>query len=375
MKYIYIIALSASVLFVKAQGNLAVHVSAEETIVFGDSRSSFNFANLQNLSSNSGMRGGLHYTFNDQFSAEATLGVTGSSRPNTWYTKIVPVEIIGHYNVLTLLNDDSPYKFNADFGVGSALVSARSNNYSTGGAAGNFAFTENANLGASLDIPFKNLGLLTFGYRHTFFINDYVDATIIEGSGNDQMARFFTAIRVNLGQSAKTKTLLAEAEEKAVVMQNDWDELTRSSEVASINAAAQKAELENKLRQVELSLATANKDLEKKSKYILQSIHFDLNQSTIKKSDIAELTSLMNLLKANPKLHAEIIGHTDNSGAVEFNETLSLSRANAVKNWLTNQGISASRLTTMHQGLKSPMLPNDDNESRAVNRRTEIILK
>ena len=216
MKYFYIIALSASVLFVKAQGNLAIHVSAEETIVFGDSRSSFNFANLQNLSSNSGMRGGLHYTFNDQFSAEATLGVTGSSRPNTWYTKIVPVEIIGHYNVLTLLNDDSPYKFNADFGVGSALVSARSNNFSTAGAAGNFAFTENANLGASLDIPFKNLGLLTFGYRHTFFINDYVDATIVEGSGNDQMARFFTAVRVNLGQSAKTKTLLAEAEEKAI---------------------------------------------------------------------------------------------------------------------------------------------------------------
>ena len=220
MKYIYIIAFSASILFVKAQGNLAVHVSAEETIVFGDSRSSFNFANLQNLSSNSGMRGGLHYTFNDQFSAEATLGVTGSSRPNTWYTKIVPVEIIGHYNVLTLLNDDSPYKFNADFGVGSALVSARSNNFSTAGAAGNFAFTENANLGASLDIPFKNLGLLTFGYRHTFFINDYVDATIIEGSRNDQMARFFTAIRVNLGQSAKTKTLLAEAEEKAVARFN-----------------------------------------------------------------------------------------------------------------------------------------------------------
>ena len=216
MKYFYIIALSASVLFVKAQGNLAIHVSAEETIVFGDSRSSFNFANLENLSSNAGLRGGFHYTFNDRFSAEATLGVTGSALVNTWYTKIVPVEVIGHYNLLSLLNDDSPYKFNADFGAGSALVSARSNNFSTAGAAGNFAFTENANLGASLDIPFKHLGILTFGYRHTFFINDYVDATIIEGSGNDQMARFFTAVRVNLGQSAKTKTLLAEAEEKAI---------------------------------------------------------------------------------------------------------------------------------------------------------------
>ena len=218
MKYFYIIALSVSVLFVKAQGNLAIHVSGEETIVFGDSPSSFNFANLENLSSNAGLRGGFHYTFNDRFSAEATLGVTGSALVNTWYTKIVPVEVIGHYNLLSLLNDDSPYKFNADFGVGSALVRARSTTFFSAGQAGNFAFTENANLGASLDIPFKHqdLGMLTFGYRHTFFINDYVDATIVEGSGNDQMARFFTAVRVNLGQSAKTKTLLAEAEEKAI---------------------------------------------------------------------------------------------------------------------------------------------------------------
>ena len=81
------------------------------------------------LAANSGMRAGFHYTKDNTLAAEITLGVVGSSRPNTWFTKLVPVEVVGHYNVVPLLLDDSPLKFNVDLGFGSALVRAKSASY------------------------------------------------------------------------------------------------------------------------------------------------------------------------------------------------------------------------------------------------------
>ena len=102
-----------------AQSEWALHISAEETVTLGDQRSSFNFLSFTQLAANSGMRAGFHYTKDNTLAAEVTLGVVGSSRPNTWFTKLVPVEVVGHYNVVPLLLDDSPLKFNVDLGIGS----------------------------------------------------------------------------------------------------------------------------------------------------------------------------------------------------------------------------------------------------------------
>ena len=132
-----------------AQSEWALHISAEETVTLGDQSSSFNFLSFTQLAANSGMRAGFHYTKDNTLAAEVTLGVVGSSRPNTWFTKLVPVEVVGHYNVVPLLLEDSPLKFNVDLGVGSGLVRARSATYNTNGR---FSFSEHMSAGLSLDI-------------------------------------------------------------------------------------------------------------------------------------------------------------------------------------------------------------------------------
>lgn len=182
------------------QQKWAFHASAEETIIFGDQRSSLNFANLNTPAANAGMRAGIYRNVNELFAVEATLGVVGSGN-TTFSTRIIPVEVIGHYDILPMITPEPKegMKFNVDFGVGSALVRAQSSSYN---ASGRFGFSENASLGASLDLPVLPNGVLTFGYRHTMFVDDYIDASVV-GTTNDQLGRFFTAVRVNIGGISK----------------------------------------------------------------------------------------------------------------------------------------------------------------------------
>lgn len=355
---------------VSAQSEWALQVSVEETVTLGDARSSFHFLSFTQLAANSGMRSGFHYTKGDHLAAELTLGVVGTSRPNSWFTKIVPVEFVGHYNILPHIIGDSPFKFNLDLGVGSALVRARSVTYNTNGR---FSFSEHIAAGASLDIPFYDLGTLSFGFRNTYFIDDYIDATSIDGTSNDQLLRFFTSARIPLGQSAKSKAKIAEAEDLAASLSQTLESTKLEASENAANASAQIQSLENQVQNMGAKLAELKKA--PKQQYILQSILFEINSSEIRSTDVPELTSLQSLLANNTALTATIIGHTDDSGPAAFNKKLSLDRASTVKAWLVEKGIDASRLSIKGVSSTNPVIPDSRESARAVNRRTEIILK
>lgn len=366
----FLLALTSATFNMNAQSEWTLHLSVEETVTLGDARSSFNFLSLTQLAANSGMRAGFHYTKNEQLAAEVTLGVVGSSKPNTWSTKIVPVELVGHYNILPHIMGNSPYKFNFDLGVGSGLVRASSNSYNLNGR---FSFSEHMSAGASLDVPMEDIGTLSFGFRNTYFLDDFIDATPVNGTSNDQLLRFFTSVRVNLGTSAKTKAAIAAAEQKAFDLNSELELAKAQADLAARKAYAEQEALENTIKSLEQDLAVA-KDAPRKE-YILQSVHFAINQSEIRSTDVPELTSLYNLLSNNTNLKAVIIGHTDDSGPAEFNQKLSLERALAVKNWLTEKGVDGNRLEARGESYENPMVPNSEAGARAVNRRTEIILK
>jgi outer membrane protein OmpA-like peptidoglycan-associated protein len=355
---------------VSAQSEWALQVSVEETVTLGDARSSFHFLSFTQLAANSGMRSGFHYTKDHHLAAELTLGVVGTSRPNSWFTKIVPVEFVGHYNILPHITGDSPFKFNLDLGVGSALVRARSVTYNTNGR---FSFSEHIAAGASLDIPFYDLGTLSFGFRNTYFIDDYIDATPVDETNNDQLLRFFTSARVNLGQSAKTKTIIADAEEKAAKLNSELALAKANAELMTQKNSSTVTKLEKSIASLEQKLVEAGNTPRKE--YILQSVHFETNRSVIRNMDIPELTTLLNLLSTNDNLNAVIIGHTDDLGPEEFNLKLSIERALAVKNWLVDRGIAEGRLEVKGESNTYPVLPNSEDDARAINRRTEIILK
>jgi outer membrane protein OmpA-like peptidoglycan-associated protein len=108
------------------------------------------------------------------------------------------------------------------------------------------------------------------------------------------------------------------------------------------------------------------------NKVILKNIFFDTNKFDLESESKSELMKLIEFLTANPTVHIEISGHTDNVGPDQINQTLSENRAKSVYQYLITNGIVASRLVYKGYGKTQPIASNDTDEDRAKNRRTEF---
>ncbi|MBS2011289.1 MAG: OmpA family protein [Deltaproteobacteria bacterium] len=106
---------------------------------------------------------------------------------------------------------------------------------------------------------------------------------------------------------------------------------------------------------------------------ITQQIQFDFNKATIKPVSFPILDAVKDVLVANPKITLEVQGHTDNVGQVEYNKRLSQQRADAVRAYLVSHGIDAARLASKGYGMSQPLLPNNTEGNRALNRRVQFI--
>ena len=105
---------------------------------------------------------------------------------------------------------------------------------------------------------------------------------------------------------------------------------------------------------------------------ILHNLFFAFNSADIQTQSEKEIRYLYDFLQRNPKLTIEISGHTDTIGTENYNQTLSLSRAQALLNRLQSKGISTDRMTAIGKGSKEPIAPNSTEDGRAKNRRVEV---
>jgi len=105
-----------------------------------------------------------------------------------------------------------------------------------------------------------------------------------------------------------------------------------------------------------------------------KTILFDSGKSSFKKQTYPVLVSITSILKEYPYSRFLIEGHTDSDGSNEMNQTLSMNRAHAVKNYLIENGIKADRLEHTGFGETKPIDTNKTALGKAHNRRTEISL-
>ena len=105
---------------------------------------------------------------------------------------------------------------------------------------------------------------------------------------------------------------------------------------------------------------------------VMEGINFDSGRATIKKGSRPVLDKAIETLKKYPTLRLKITGHTDDRGKRDTNMALSQERADAVKQYMIDVGIEASRLSTEGKGPDSPIADNKTKAGRAQNRRIEF---
>ena len=106
----------------------------------------------------------------------------------------------------------------------------------------------------------------------------------------------------------------------------------------------------------------------------LNNIFFDFNKATLRAESTTELKNIVRFLKENSSIKIQISGHTDSIGSDAVNKALSQTRAEAVRQYLLSHGINTARVSAKGYGDTKPVAPNDTEENRQKNRRTEFII-
>lgn len=113
-------------------------------------------------------------------------------------------------------------------------------------------------------------------------------------------------------------------------------------------------------------------DVKRKMDVIFQNLLFATNSANIDPTSLDDLDELVTIMSDDEDLRLSIEGHTDNRGNNEYNLELSRLRAEAVKQYLVNGGISVSRIKAVGYGETRPITTNDTANGRLKNRRVEL---
>ena len=105
------------------------------------------------------------------------------------------------------------------------------------------------------------------------------------------------------------------------------------------------------------------------AKYI---VFFDFDESGLTSGANSILDAAAQEAKTRQLTSVNLIGHTDTSGSRDYNQKLSMKRANAVRDGLVQRGVDGSLLSLNHRGEEELMVDTADDVREPANRRTEI---
>jgi len=190
------------------------------------------------------------------------------------------------------------------------------------------------------------------------------------GQVNDKVESVSKSLEETQERTRKNEAAIAEANQKIVQV----DERAMAGVTAASTAAAGAKTAAD-------SAANKAEAVEKATKRIVYEVtisedqgNFKLGQASLPDEAKARIDEVVNQLKANPNgAYIEVEGHTDSTGAKDYNEKLGLERAEAAKRYLYEQHqIPLHRINVISYGPEKPVAPNTTRDGRAKNRRVVI---
>lgn len=112
--------------------------------------------------------------------------------------------------------------------------------------------------------------------------------------------------------------------------------------------------------------------IEEKPNYNFSNVQFEFNSGVLKTASFEVLDRIATEMKKDPAVKFVLNGHSSIEGSAAHNMSLSVDRANSVKLYLVNAGVSAANLSIKGYGATQPVASNSTEEGKAQNRRVEF---
>jgi outer membrane protein OmpA-like peptidoglycan-associated protein len=159
----------------------------------------------------------------------------------------------------------------------------------------------------------------------------------------------------------------------ALEQQHAAEAETEKARLATAQAEREKGDLRAQLLS-QLNSILQTRDTARGLIVNMSDVLFDTGSYTLKPGAREMLAKISGIVLAHPGLNLQIEGHTDSVGSDEFNQQLSERRADSVRDFLAQQGVSASSIAARGFGKTQPVATNDSPEGRQRNRRVEIVV-
>ncbi len=158
------------------------------------------------------------------------------------------------------------------------------------------------------------------------------------------------------------------AQAAAASARDDADAARAATAAAASDATAKQEELA-----AQIALLQA-RTTERGIVLTLGDVLFATGSASLKPGASSNLDRLVAFLDKYPGRDATIEGHTDSVGSDAYNQQLSQSRADSVRDYITGMGIEPTRLTSIGKGESEPVASNESAAGRQQNRRVEIVI-
>ncbi|MGD0361522.1 MAG: OmpA family protein [Bryobacteraceae bacterium] len=106
----------------------------------------------------------------------------------------------------------------------------------------------------------------------------------------------------------------------------------------------------------------------------MSDVLFDTGKYSLRPLAREKLAKVAGIVSGHPGLRLAVEGHTDNVGGDDYNQQLSEQRGEAVRGYLTDQGMAAGSVTSKGFGKTQPVASNDTADGRQQNRRVELVI-
>jgi len=107
----------------------------------------------------------------------------------------------------------------------------------------------------------------------------------------------------------------------------------------------------------------------------LETVRFDYNEASLTSSAQTTLAANAECLKSQEGLNVQLVGHADDRGSTLYNLSLGQRRADSVRKYLVDLGITSGRLVTLSYGEERPEVEGQSDEAWAMNRRVEFVAR